>query len=294
MPQSTATDAHDTLNGVFELRNWKEPSRIDTPSGRVAWDLGGALVSCENAELTLAIGAPDRSRPFDTPVTGRLRIDSRSYPVSLSLNSPEKASGVVDVQKTSLWFEVELRRNRVTATLFAGGHYARSAQVQVFLFYRAGAKGPARRRPEAKPAPIVAAPSTPARQASSPPPIDSAAQLAAEWRMKLRNTQLSHADNEFDSGYGSSTYMERRVVLRLSDRTFTLDRSTLSRVSCAGLTSLSPSRSQLTGTWTILVTAPSRVRLQLTCADGERLVYVVGSARADSVVLDGQRWLWSR
>jgi len=294
MPDITATDAHDTLNGAFELRNWKDPSRIDTPSGRVAWDLCGALVSCENAELTLAIGAPDRQRPFDTPVTGRLRIDSRSCPVSLSLNSPEKASGVVNVRKTPLWLEVQLRRNRVTATLFAGAPYERSARVQVFLFYRVGAKGPARRRPEGKPAPIVAVQPTPARQASASPPVDPAAQLAAEWTLRLRNTQLSRADNEFDSGYGSSTYVERRVVLRLSDRTFTLDRSTLSRVSFSGLTSSSPSRSQLTGTWTILVTAPSRVRLQLTCADGEQLVYVVGSARADSVVLDGKRWFWRR
>jgi hypothetical protein len=44
MTDSIAAEGVNAFNGKFELRNWKEPRRIETPSGAIAWDLGGALV----------------------------------------------------------------------------------------------------------------------------------------------------------------------------------------------------------------------------------------------------------
>ena len=42
--------------GQFELRNCKQARRIETPSGAIAWELNGGLVSCQTAVLTLAVG----------------------------------------------------------------------------------------------------------------------------------------------------------------------------------------------------------------------------------------------
>ena len=48
MTDSTAAEGVNTFNGGFELRDWKEPRRIETPSGAIAWDLGGALEVSQN------------------------------------------------------------------------------------------------------------------------------------------------------------------------------------------------------------------------------------------------------
>ena len=293
MTDSTAAEGVNTFNGGFELRDWKEPRRIETPSGAIAWDLGGALVSCQTAVLTLAIGKPERARPYETRIEGNLRIDPMSFPFTFSLNQPDRASGLLRIREHSLWFELELRRNRITATVFARTTNDLPVEAQVFLFYRVGTKDPARRAPEKAPASLAL--QKPATQTPISPPatprIDPAAQLAAEWTLRLRNTQLSHVENDFNLDYGSSTYIERRVMLRLLDRQFSLDRSTFTRV----MTPSSPRRSQLTGTWTILAVAgASRVRLQLTSTDGEQLVYVLGEAGADCLLVDGTPWRWSR
>jgi hypothetical protein len=102
-------------------------------------------------------------------------------------------------------------------------------------------------------------------------------------------------ENDSQIDYRGSTYFERRIVLQLFDGRFVLDRSTLTRVSFSGMTSSSPHRAQLTGTWTILAVAgASRIRLQLTSTDGEQLIYVLGPSASDSLIVDGNPWRWAR
>jgi hypothetical protein len=111
----------------------------------------------------------------------------------------------------------------------------------------------------------------------------------------LCNTQLLHEANDFQSEYGGSTYIERRIALHLSDDGFVLDRATTSRVSYAGMTSSSPSKSRLTGTWTILPMADdSRANLLLKSTGGDELVYVLGAAGSGSILVDGTAWRWVR
>lgn len=296
MTDSTAVESIHTFTGQFELRNWRQARRIETPSGTIAGELAGALVSCQAAVLTLAVGKPVPARPYETPIEGNLRADETSLPFNLSLDRADRASGLLKVCEHSLWFKLELRGNRITATLFARTRNDLPVEVQDFLFYRVGTKMPTRRAPEKAPAPI-AVPKVAAQTPTTPvatPQTDPTAQLAAEWTLKLRNTQLSHAANDFQSDYGSSTYIERRIVLRLFDSRFVLDRSTLTRVSLRGMTSSTPSRSRLTGTWTIFVAGASRVRLQLTSTEGEQLTYLLGAGGSDSLVVDGTPWRWSR
>ena len=147
-----------------------------------------------------------------------------------------------------LGLDLELRRNRLMATLFARSSDDRPTEMQIFLFYRIGTKGPARRAPEAParfPVPNVAAQTgttPPARPQTNP-----TAQLTAEWTQKLRGTQLSHTENDFQSDYGSSTYFERRIVLDLFEFGFVLVRSTSTRVSFQGMTSSTPRHSRTHG-----------------------------------------------
>lgn len=296
MTDSTTADSIHTFTGQFELRNWREARRIETPSGTIAGELAGALVSSQVASLTLAVGKPVPARPYETRIEGSLCADETSLPINLSLDRADRASGPLKVREHSLWLGLELRRNRVTATLFARTRDDLPVEVQDFLFYRVGTKMPARRAPEKAPAPIAApkvAVQNPATPTATPQP-DPTARLAAEWTQKLRNTLLSHAENDFQSDYGSSTYIERRVALRLFDSRFVLERSTLTRVSFAGMTSSTPSRSRLTGTWTILVARASRVRLQLTSTEGEQLTYLLGAGGSESLLVDGAPWRWSR
>jgi hypothetical protein len=71
MAKPTPTPHLETFTGQFELRNWKQARRIETPSGAIAWELSSALVSCQTAVLTLAASALD---PGDR---GKWRFDGR-------------------------------------------------------------------------------------------------------------------------------------------------------------------------------------------------------------------------
>jgi hypothetical protein len=302
---STAEHSH-LFAGQFELRDWKPVRGIEASNDALAREVAGALVSCQTAEFTLAAGTPEGGRApggasaLRDPVKGCLRIDRKSFDYSADPMSqnPNRAAGLLSAPRNSrtLGFNLELRRNRLTATLIARTPDNKPVEMQTFQFYRVGAKGPTRRPPEPAPAPIaVANPAwqKPAAPAAAPQPAP-AAQLSAEWILKLRNTQLSHAENDLQSGYGSSTYFERRVVLRLFDQRFVLERTTLTRVSFGGMTSSAPNHSRLMGTWTISGTSAARAWLQLTPTEGELLTYVLRRGGSDSLLVDGTPWRWGK
>ncbi len=204
MAEPTAAPHLETFTGQFELRNWKQARRVETPSGAIAWELSGALVSCRSAVLTLAVGKPERvlvaggARSLLTPVEGELRVDTTSFALK-SHFVPEKldrATGSLDIPKhrRTLGFNLELRRNRLTATLFARASNDEPIAVQVFLFYRAGEKAPPRRAPEKAPSPItMPKPSTPIPV--PPPPAEkfptSQASIAGGRQISSHEQRLS-------------------------------------------------------------------------------------------------------
>lgn len=297
------TDIHPFV-GQFDLRDWQQSARpIETRSGAIAWELAGALVSCKSAVLTLAVGKPKLqlmiggARKWLTPIDGSLRVDKRSISLDGNLEPDDPARTVGSLQmQNACWLELDLRlqQDRLTATLYARSTSDKPVQMQVFRFHRVGVPdAPPRRAPEKAPAPLIA-PSPPA--VTSAPLPDPVAQLVAEWTKKLRNTQLTHEENDSQIDYGGSTYFERRTVLRLLDDRFVLDRSTRTRVSIPGLSTPPSTRhSQRTGTWSVLATAgTSRVRLQLTCSDGEQLSYAPGKSGGGSLDVDGSPWQWQR
>ena len=154
-----------TFAGQFELRDWKQARRIETPSGSIAWELNGVLVSCQSAVLTLAVGKPEGvlvaggARKLLTPVGGELRVTG-----SLEIRKHQRTLG----------FNLELRRNRLTATVFARTSKDEPVAAQVFLFYRIGEKAPPRRAPEKAPSPIT----PPKPSAPNPVPPAPAEKLA--------------------------------------------------------------------------------------------------------------------
>ena len=173
MAEPTAAPHLETFTGQFELRNWKQARRVETPSGAIAWELNGALVSCQSAVLTLAAGKPERvlmaggARKLLTPVEGELRVDATSFALKSHFvpEKPDRATGSLEIRKhrRTLGFDLELRRNRLTATVFARTSKDEPVAAQVFLFYRIGEKAPPRRAPEKAPSPItMQKPSTPA------------------------------------------------------------------------------------------------------------------------------------
>jgi hypothetical protein len=299
---TTAEHSH-AFAGQFELRDWKPARRIETSNDALAWEVAAGLVYCQTAVFTLAAGEPERvlalggATPLLTPVDGNLRVDRKTFAFSAHLvpEKPNRAGGSLAVPRNNrtLGLNLELRRNRLTATLFARTTDDRPVEMQIFLFYRAGTKGPARRAPEKATAPISLPTATAQAPAATPQPAP-AAQLSAEWTLKLRNTQLSHATNDFQSGYGSSTYFERRVMLRLFDHRFVLERTTLTRVSFGGMTSSAPKHSRVIGTWTISGASAALAWLQLTPTEDELLTYVLRRGGSDSLLVDGTPWRWGR
>jgi hypothetical protein len=179
MAEPTPTPHLETFTGQFELRNWKQARRIETPSGAIAWELSSALVSCQSAVLTLAVGKPERvlvaggARALLTPVEGELRVDTTSFTLRshFAPETPDRANGSLEIRKhrRTLGINLELRRNRLTATVFARASNDEPVAVQVFLFYRVGEKAPPRRAPEKAPSPItMPKPSTPTPVPSAP------------------------------------------------------------------------------------------------------------------------------
>jgi hypothetical protein len=182
MTEPSAPPHLQTFTGQFELRDWKHARRIETSSGAIAWELSSALVSCQSAVLTLAVGKPERvlvaggARRLLTPVEGELRVDTRSFVLKSQFvpEKPDRATGSLEIPKhrRTLGFNLELRRNRLTATLFARTSNDEPVPMQVLLFYRVGEKAPPRRAPEKAPPPItIPKPSTPT---PVPPPAPAA------------------------------------------------------------------------------------------------------------------------
>lgn len=302
---TTAEHSH-AFAGQFELRDWKPARGIGVPNDALAWEVAAALVSCRTAEFTLAADtqkgerAPGGASALHSAVKGCLRIDRKSFDYSADLMSQNRnrAAGSLAVSRNSraLSVNLELRRNRLTATLVALAPGSKPVEMQTFQFYRVGTKGPVRRPPERAPAPIAVA--APAQQKPAPPPAPPqpapAEQLRTEWAQKLCNTQLSHAENDFQSGYGSSTYFERRVALRLFDHRFVLERTTMTRVSFGGMTSSAPNHSLVLGTWTVSRANAERAWLQLAPTEGESLTYVLRKGGSGSLLVDGTPWRWDR
>jgi hypothetical protein len=302
---STAEYSH-SFAGQFELRDWKPVRGFEASNDAFAREVAGALVSCQTAEFTLTDDTPEVGRAHGgasalrSPVKGCLRIDRKSFDYSADLMSqnPNRAAGSLSVPRNSRTLSVnsELRRNRLTATLIARTPDNKPVEMQAFQFYRLGTKGPVRRPPEPAPAPIAVADPAwqkPAAPAAAPQPAP-AEKLRTEWAQKLCNTQLSHAENDFQSSYGSSTYFERRVVLRLFDHRFVLERTTLTRVSFGGMTSSAPNHSRVLGTWTLSGASAERAWLQLTPTEGELLTYVLRRGGSDSLLVDGTPWRWGK
>jgi hypothetical protein len=198
MAELTPAPHLQTFTGQFELRNWKQARRIETPSGAIAWELSDALVSCQSAVLTLAVGKPERvlmvggARALLTPVEGELRVDTTSFALKSHFvpEKPDRATGSLEIRKhrRTLGFNLELRRNRLTATVFARTSNDEPVAVQVFLFYRVGEKAPPRRAPEKAPAPItMPKPSTP----TPVPPPTPAEKLATSGANIAGGRQIS-------------------------------------------------------------------------------------------------------
>ncbi len=197
MAEPTPTPHLETFTGQFELRNWKQARRIETPSGAIAWELSSALVSCRSAVLSLAVGKPERvlvlggARALLTPVEGELRVDTTSFVLKSHFvpEKPDRARGSLEIRKhrRTLGFDLELRRNRLTATVFARASNDEPVAVQVFLFYRVGEKAPPRRAPEKAPSPItMPKPSTP-----TPVPPAPAEKLATSQASISGDRQIS-------------------------------------------------------------------------------------------------------
>jgi hypothetical protein len=184
MTELTPAPQLQTFAGQFELRDWKQARRIETPSGSIAWELNGVLVSCQSAVLTLAVGKPEGvlvaggARKLLTPVEGELRVDTTTFALKSHFvpEKPDRATGSLEIRKhrRTLGFNLELRRNRLTATVFARTSKDEPVAAQVFLFYRIGEKAPPRRAPEKAPSPIT----PPKPSAPNPVPPAPAEKLA--------------------------------------------------------------------------------------------------------------------
>jgi hypothetical protein len=289
--------------GEFDLRDWQSARPFETPSGVIAWELAGALVSCRSAVLTLAVGQPKLQlmvggvRKRVTPIDGSLRVDKQSIRLEGNLYSDDPGRATCSLQmKNARWLQLDLRlqHDRLTATLYARNADDQPVAMQTLQFHRVGAPAaPTRRAPEKAQSPLTE-PKPPA-VAPPPPAPDPGASRVAEWTRSLSNTQLSDEDNDSQVGYGGSTYWERRTVLRLYNGRFVLDDSTLTNITVAGRTSSRPGRTQRTGTWSLRAVAGStRFQLLLACDDGERVSYELGARGSDSFVVDGKAWQWRR
>jgi hypothetical protein len=195
MTEPTPAPNLETFTGQFELRNWKQARGIETPSGSIAWGLNGSLVSFQSAVLTLAVRKPERvlvaggARKLLTPVEGELRVDTTSFALKSHFvpEKPDRANGSLDIPKhrRTLGFNLELRRKRLTATVFARTSNDEPIAVQVFLFYRVGEKAPPRRAPEKAPSPMTMP------KPSSQTPVPSPAPAAQRAAQKLPTAQAS-------------------------------------------------------------------------------------------------------
>lgn len=114
--------------------------------------------------------------------------------------------------------------------------------------------------------------------------------IAREWTALLTDRELSHAANDFQSGQGASSYVAHHIKLSLFEGTYTLNETTQSRISYAGMTLSQPSCDRTKGRWTIVVTGASQVRLQLAPGVGKTLLYLLEEDSPDSVLLNGKPW----
>jgi len=284
-----------SFTGLFELRNWEAPHPFQTPSGVITWELSGTLVSCKSAVLSLK--AATQGRKLD----GTLRIDSKEFPFAaeISLRNKDQAIGHLEIPKhrRTFGFNVQLRRNRLMATLFARDRNDEPVAMHELLFYRMDEKGPPRRTPEKAPAPIAVAkpptipnPTPPSTPVPAPvPPVDHE-RIRDDWIRRLRNTQLSDARNDPAGGSG---YIERIVTLRVFEDRFELKRSSIMRISGFASDLNRVSESTQRGTWTVAV-LPARTYLMLKTTEGEELSYRLGTVRSDAIAIDGKEWAWRR
>jgi hypothetical protein len=281
-----------SFNGLFELRNWEPPHAFETPSGVITWELSGMLVSCQSAVLSL-------ESKQGRKIKGKLQIDSNEFPLEaeISLKREDQVIGHVEIprHRRTFGFNFQLRRNRLTATLFARNRDDEPVAMQELLFYRMNEKGPPRRTPETAPAPIAVAkppsvptpapPAAPARAAAPPAHDDS---IRDDWIRRLRNTKLSDAWNDPAGGSG---YIERVVTLQLYEDHFVLRRSSIVRVSGFATDASGVNESAQSGTWTVLV-LPARTYLTLKTTEGKELLYRLGAVRNNAIAIDGKEWAW--
>lgn len=278
--------------GRFELRDWKPPLRAAPGNADTATRLMRLLTTAPTALLVLMVGAP---RPVTmaggtkrtlVPLEGELDLQREHFRLEqchISPEAPGEARGLlrgITAASRPASFCALLRRERLQVSLTIADENGRDRVLQNFCFYREGASAPARRKPEeaATLAPSVA------------PNPDAA--LAQAWSRRLLNTRFTRLDNDFQSSYGTSAYYERCIAIQLFSAQFELDRETQSHVSFAGGSSSAPSRTRLTGTWTVVVKS-GQAELRLSASDGTIECYALAMSDRRAQLDGDTRWQWS-